>query len=65
LYRAVGKLDVVSPLATLARGYSITKKEGQIVFKASQLKPGDKVNIILAQGQVDCEVQGVKEHFYA
>ncbi|MBU1311069.1 MAG: exodeoxyribonuclease VII large subunit [Gammaproteobacteria bacterium] len=52
------QLNTVSPLATLARGYSITFDEKQqVVTSASQLKAGDKVAIKLAEGGFDARVE--------
>jgi len=50
------KLDGLSPLATLNRGYSITTKNQQILRHATQIKPGDKINVRLLQGDLDCTV---------
>ena len=51
------QLNTVSPLATLARGYSITFDEKQqVVTNSSQLKAGDKVVVKLAAGSFDAEV---------
>ena len=45
--------DSVSPLATLARGYSITQNEhGQVITRALQVKPGDILETRLAEGRV-------------
>lgn len=50
------KLDALSPLKTLARGYSITEKEGKIVHKAGELKRGDKLTLRFEDGNVKTEV---------
>jgi exodeoxyribonuclease VII large subunit len=55
-------LDAVSPLATMARGYSITSKIDQktgrktLVRKSRQLKIDDRVEIRLHKGKVECGV---------
>ena len=52
------QLNTVSPLATLARGYSITfDDKQQVVTSASQLEVGDKVAIKLAQGEINARVE--------
>lgn len=50
------KLDALSPLKTLSRGYSITEKDGKIVHKASELKQGDKLILRFEDGKIDAEV---------
>lgn len=56
------QLNTVSPLATLARGYSITFDEKQQVVTSSiQLKSGDKVAIKLAEGGFDAQVTKLNE----
>ncbi len=47
------KLDTVSPLATLKRGYSITKdKTGQVIIQASEVKKGDQITTRFVDGEV-------------
>ncbi len=49
---AAEKLDTVSPLATLKRGYSITQSaDGDVITDASSLQSGDKVVTRLASGE--------------
>ena len=51
------QLNTVSPLATLARGYSITfDAKQQVVSNHLQLQPGDKVQVKLAEGGFEAEV---------
>ena len=50
------KLDALSPLKTLARGYSIAEKDGKIVHKASKLKKGDKLTLRFEDGKINTEV---------
>lgn len=51
-------LDTVSPLQTLARGYSITTDEqGALVRDTTHLRPGDRITTRLASGQVSSTVE--------
>lgn len=55
---AAGKLDALSPLATLARGYSYTTGGGGIVLRdASQVSSGDRVTVHLHRGALECLVK--------
>lgn len=45
-------LNSVSPLATLARGYSISFKDGKAVKTVTELKVGDRLTTKLADGDV-------------
>ncbi|OLQ93944.1 exodeoxyribonuclease VII large subunit [Vibrio ponticus] len=50
---AAEKLDTVSPLATLKRGYSITQTEqGDVVHSAQDVKTGDTLITRLADGEL-------------
>ncbi|SUP92283.1 exodeoxyribonuclease VII large subunit [Vibrio owensii] len=50
---AAEKLDTVSPLATLKRGYSITQTEqGQVVTQANDVKTGDVLVTRLSDGEL-------------
>lgn len=50
---ATEKLDAVSPLATLARGYSITRDEsGQVIRSTRQVNTGDTLQTTLADGNI-------------
>lgn len=50
------KIDALSPLKVLSRGYSITKKDGIVVNHCEALKNGDRVSIQFADGTVDAEI---------
>lgn len=54
------KLDGLSPLKILARGYSVTQANGHIVTQAAQLKIGDQLTTTLQQGEVVSEVVKIK-----
>ena len=55
---AIGRLEALSPLAILSRGYSITKKAGldDIIKDASQLKKGDEILTKLYKGEIKSRV---------
>jgi exodeoxyribonuclease VII large subunit len=58
LEQAAGKLDTLSPLAILERGYSlIFDAQGTLVKDASELEPGDRIHARLAQGEIDARVE--------
>jgi exodeoxyribonuclease VII large subunit len=60
-------LQSVSPLATLGRGYSITRRRNsldekyQLIRKSSEVSPGDTVNVLLGSGDIDCQVLNRRE----
>ena len=47
----ISKLDALSPLKTLARGYSITEKQGKIIKSKDELNKGDKIDLIFTDGK--------------
>ncbi len=50
------KLDALSPLKTLTRGYSLVENNDKIVKSVNDLKIGDIVTIKLKDGQKEAEV---------
>ena len=55
------KLDAMSPLKVLGRGYSIALNgEGRALRGASELAAGDKIRLLLARGEAECTVDSVK-----
>ncbi len=56
-----GMLDLLSPLAILGRGYSLTYKlpEDTLVRKAGTLSQGDRIRVRLHEGKIKCEVMEV------
>ncbi|MGH7410168.1 MAG: exodeoxyribonuclease VII large subunit, partial [Candidatus Methylomirabilis sp.] len=61
LRAAVGKLDSLSPLAILSRGYSICLRlpDHQIVKESTTLFAGDEVEVRLHRGRVHCDVRQI------
>lgn len=56
----VGKLDALSPLKVIARGYAIVKQDdGNAVKSVSALSKGDKINVSLSDGSAECIVENV------
>ena len=56
--KEVAKLDSLSPLKTLSRGYSIvTKSDGKIVNKVTDLNKNDEIKIRLSDGEKQAVVK--------
>ncbi|QDU84731.1 Exodeoxyribonuclease 7 large subunit [Planctomycetes bacterium Pla163] len=53
-------LEALSPLVVLARGYSVTLKDGRAVHHANELEPEDHIVTRLAQGRVHSRVTSVE-----
>ncbi|MBK5144936.1 exodeoxyribonuclease VII large subunit [Budviciaceae bacterium BWR-B9] len=54
------QLEAVSPLATLARGYSVTTAaDGKTLKKSKQVKTGDTLKTRLSDGWIESQVSGV------
>ena len=55
------KLDVLSPLSVLTRGYSFVSDEGGKVIKSAHgASVGDRVNISFSDGEASCRVEEIK-----
>ncbi len=62
LQTAVGRLDSLSPLAVLGRGYSLTRTPaGEIVHSPAQVNVGDAIRVLLHRGSLDARVTDTKE----
>ncbi len=56
-----GKLDALSPLRVLSRGYTIAEKDGSAVTHAAALRRGDQILLRFADGQASCTVDETEE----
>lgn len=56
------RLDTLSPLNSLARGYSITRsvKDHTLVKSIQSIAVGDKLEVFLTDGLLDCVVESIK-----
>jgi len=51
------KLDALSPLKVLGRGYAVARNEqGQILRAAQEAAAGEKIEVLLGQGSLNCTV---------
>lgn len=55
------RLDALSPLKILARGYSVAIKDGKIVTKAKDISCGDSLEIKISDADVMCTVSDIKK----
>ena len=58
--RTAAKLDALSPLKVLGRGYAMVTREDAVVRSVTQLEPGDPVAVALSDGTVQCTVDAVQ-----
>ena len=61
LNHIISKLEVLNPLNTLARGYSIVKKDGKVVSSIRNLKKDDEIKIELKDGKISGKIVKVGE----
>ena len=54
------KLETLSPIKTLKRGYSITKIDNKIIETVKNIKPGMHINTTLEDGEIISEIMEVK-----
>jgi exodeoxyribonuclease VII large subunit len=60
--RATGRLDSLSPLAVLGRGYSVARRpDGTIVRRARDVAAGEDVSVLVQEGTLDCRVTATSE----
>lgn len=54
--RLVDKLNLVSPLNTLSRGYAIAAKGEQVIRSVDDVQKGDAISVRVQDGVIKCEV---------
>lgn len=52
----VSKLETLSPLETIKRGYTMTKKDDKVITSKQDLKKKDKIEITFQDGNIEAEV---------
>lgn len=55
------RLDALSPLKVLARGYSVATKQEQVICSVSQLSAGDRLRLHLTDGSAMCTVEQLRK----
>ena len=56
------KLDALSPLKVLSRGYAIAERDGMPIRRADETRPGERIDVRLADGAVGCTVEEVRKN---
>jgi exodeoxyribonuclease VII large subunit len=52
---AAGKLNSLSPLGVLARGYAIAfDSVGSVIKRATDVSAGERVRVRVSDGEIDC-----------
>jgi exodeoxyribonuclease VII large subunit len=54
-----GRLEAMSPLRVLDRGYALATARGHVLTDAAAVAAGDPVRVRLARGAFDCRVEAV------
>lgn len=55
----VAKLDVLSPLKVLTRGYSVTQNKNGIIKSVEETVKGENITVKISDGTLDCEVKNI------
>lgn len=56
-----GRVDAMSPLKVLSRGYAIAKAEDRAVTTVEQVQPGQAMDVLVADGVYHCRVEEKEE----
>lgn len=53
----VAKLNALSPLSVLSRGYSIAEKDSKIITSSKEVTSGDEISVVFADGKISAVVK--------
>lgn len=56
ILRNIEKLEILNPLITLKRGYTLTKLDGKVISSAKDVKKGDELDIEFDDGTINTKV---------
>ncbi len=57
----ISKLDALSPLKILSRGFSVIESDGKVVSSTKAVEVGDNVTLTLSDGKLNCTVNSKGE----
>jgi exodeoxyribonuclease VII large subunit len=58
---AAARLDALSPLASLGRGFAVPLgPDGRVLRRSADFAPNDPLRLRVVDGVVDCRVDGVR-----
>ncbi len=57
----LNRIEAVSPVAVLQRGYALVYHDEKLVLDAAELYTGDPLEIRLANGTVTASVTGIRK----
>ncbi len=59
LRECAGRLESLSPLAVLGRGYAVAwdAARSRVLRRSDEVRPGDRITVTLATGELDCDVR--------
>lgn len=57
----IASLQLVSPLAILSRGYSVTRKDATVIHQLNQVAVKDEITVQLSDGEIVAQVTEKKE----
>ena len=62
LGEGAARLEELSPLAVLGRGYAVVRRErdGAVVLRADQVTPGERLAVRVAEAEIEAAVEGVR-----
>ncbi len=55
------RIDALSPLKVMARGFSVVTKNDRCVYSVNDLDNGDNISVNLCDGNIDCSVTSINE----
>ena len=58
----VEKLEVLNPMNTLKRGYSVTKKDNKVISSIKDIKVNDEIRVDIKDGYLISNIKEVKEN---
>lgn len=58
----LNKLEILNPLNTLKRGYSITKKDNKVLTSVKNINNGENIEVKLIDGIIKTTVKEIKEN---
>ncbi|MBE6801094.1 MAG: exodeoxyribonuclease VII large subunit, partial [Ruminococcaceae bacterium] len=56
-----GKLDALSPLSVISRGYALVEKDNKPITKVGDLKKDDVISVKLSDGTIKANVKDIGE----